>query len=339
MKPVHDLIVDLSNACRDSRLGDSGKVADWNRLSQLIDVWRRDINADTDFYYVADNSLARYFRGKDRELWQKMETGGSFSQAPNADTEILRRAHQTGASVLSCDKFAAHRRSFPWVDDDQQHFWDWTSTNEQGVVIRRRSMGHFAAADLTRAEEESELKARGLRHGDELLSRVWCCRTYGCSYGDRPAVTRIPGSSGGRAMCPDCRQPLIDLGPRPKARRLKAVDGAGNLLGTMALGEEQVVTLGSRPGVNVWSLEGMQGYEYVSRQHARLEVRGGQVVVTDLGSTGGTRVANWNPSEMHWLPGVNVTGPTTLKARDRIELPGGLFIEQSGAKYVIPDLL
>ncbi len=155
---MRDLLVDLSNACRDERLG-GGEVADWARLDRLIATWLRDINPDTDFYFIADDSLSGHFRAsQDLMRWKHMRTQGILESVPHADTRVLALALKTGASVLSCDRFMAHRRDFPWVDDDQQHFWDWTTNSQHEVLIQRRAMGHFPAADLTRAEEQSALR-------------------------------------------------------------------------------------------------------------------------------------------------------------------------------------
>lgn len=336
---MRDLLVDLSNACRDERLG-GGEVADWARLDRLIGTWQRDINPHTDFYFIADDSLSRHFRlSQDRMRWRDMGARGILESVPHADTTILMLALKTGASVLSCDRFMAHRRDFPWVDDDQQHFWDWTTTSQQEVLIKRRAMGRFPAADLTRAEEESALKALGLSDGDPLMDNLWRCTTYRCRYGDKPAVTRLPAKSQGRAICPICRAPLVNLGPRPRARRLKLISPEGETVDTLSLAEGQNVVVGRGPGVNVWDLSPLAPCDEVSRQHARLEVRAGQVVVTDLGSTNGTSVANWNPTARTWLAPTNVDGSVTLRARDRVELPNYLCIEQSGARYVVPQLL
>ena len=336
---MRDLLVDLSNACRDDRLGGK-ETADWHRLDLLIGVWKRDINPDTDFYFVADNNLARYFRNKgDRDRWQQLTASDTLKSVEHADTEILRLAFETGASVLSCDKFDAHRRQFPWVNDDQQHFWEWSANPQQGVVIRRRSMGHLPAADLTRAEEKSTLKALGLSDEDPLLNRLWRCCKPGCKYSDRQAVTRVPAKSQDRAICPLCHTPLIDLGERPRARRLKLVNAESRLVDTKGLADGQNVTVGRGEGVNVWDVSLAGPCDGVSRKHARLDVRAGQVVVTDLGSTNGTWVANWNPAVRTWLEPVKVECATTLRARDRIELPNGLWIEQSGARYVVPEFL
>ncbi len=120
---------------------------------------------------------------------------------------------------------------------------------------------------------------------------------------------------------------------------MKVVSQEGKTVDTLSLAEGQNVVVGRGPGVNVWDLASLAPCEEISRRHARLEVRAGQVVVTDLGSTNGTSVANWNPTARTWLAPAKVEGSVTLRARDRIELPNYLCIEQSGARYVVPQIL
>lgn len=336
---MRDLLVDLSNACRDQRLGGNG-AADWRRLDRLLDTWKRDINPDSDFYFVADDNLAGFFRSdEDRARWRALKTKGNLTSVGKADPVLLDIAFQTGASVLSCDRFLGHRRQFPWVDKDQQHFWDWAKTDDGNVAIRRRAMGHFPSADLTQAEESDARKAQGLSDQDPLLDSLWRCRTHDCKYAHKPAVTRMPVKASEQATCPVCHGVLINLGPRPKARKLKLIDSQGRTLHTKNLAEGQNVVVGRGPNINTWDLSLFVPSNRLSRQHARLEVRAGQVVVTDLSSKNGTRIANWNPSAQEWLPPEAIQSPTTLRARDRIELPGGLRIEQSGARYVVPEFL
>lgn len=339
---MFDLLIDAANACRDPFLGEGGR-SEWERVDRLLAAWREQVNPHSSPLLICDESVFGDLRGHPSAVnrWQEMKRAGILVPAKEADEELLARAYETRATVLSRDRFLGWQRREPWIVGNDWQFWYWKTVGRE-VRIEHQPIPRAPDFDVSRAEENDELKARGLTQEDleqgRLLSRVYACRNRGCYYGNRDALTRIPGRSSGAPRCPVCGSRLDDLGPRPRSRRLKLTGPDLRTLSTKGLADEQVIIVGRGAGVNVWNIEDFGSCPQVSRKHARLEFRGGQIVVHDLGSTNGTFVQQWQSSEGHWGPDTRVSGATTLRARDRVVLPGGYHVEQSGLKYVIPEV-
>src|SRR3954470_24283446 len=100
------VIVDLSNVCRDESLSDSPNRAAWSRFERLMQAWREQIEPNPQGIALADENLRFLFGPADRREFELAERSGLVRVVSGAaDTEILRWAETSGASVLSKDRF------------------------------------------------------------------------------------------------------------------------------------------------------------------------------------------------------------------------------------------
>lgn len=332
---MFDLLIDVANACRDERLGGSG--TSWDRLDRVMAAWRDQVNPHSRALLVADDNLARDFRDSaSRERWAAEVRGRTMLTSPHADAVILDTARSTGASVLSRDGFVAHRRVHSWIQGDSEHFWRWTVDRAGRVGIRLEPMGVRNDYSITRAVEKGDLKRLGLEDAalrETVLSRVYRCDNAACELSES-VLSKLPAVSQGRAICPACRRPLRDRGPRPPGRRLK-VFVAGEEVGSEVLGDGEVVTLGTAPrSAATIDISEFGDAEGINRSHLRLEVRGGQVVAESIAGSP-VQVQRWR--DRQWQEPQVLAGPTTLLPRDRIILPSRCTIEQSAREYVVSE--
>lgn len=335
-----DLLVDLSNVCRDERLG-GGTTPNWERYQRVLGAWRGQINASSQVLAVADESLMRHLEKRaDKQAFIAALSSGEAIQVPDADPVLLDEARLTGAAVLSRDGFVGHRRRHDWIQGNAEHFWSWRIVRGDVRVVRR-DMKVRNQFTMTSAAEKDERKARGLLRDDAdiVLSRLWRCAQVQCErscdtiLGDPPALRR------GVAKCPSCGAPAVDMGPRESGRIFK-LTSAGTELARFGLLDGSGVTLGrvtSRTEAYRDIATASSQPSKISREHARLELRGGQAVVTDLASRNGTLLERWNPLEHRWDQGSRLDShqAATMLPRDRVTFPGGIHVEQSAREYVV----
>lgn len=334
-----DLLVDLSNVCRDKALGGAA-VASWERYRKVLDAWRQQINKDSVVLAVADDSLFRLLSTmQDRSAFVAAQARGEVESAPDADPVILDAARETGAAVLSKDGYVGHRRRHDWIQGDAEHFWSWTTAPGGGIKITRRDMRVRSDFTMTRAAERDERKAKNLLHtdGTPLLDRLWRCVGDACPRAQEDPLGVPPLLWHGEVLCPDCRQPVDDAGERDAGRVVKVKIGDEELL-RFAVLERRVLTVGRGDGDDVLDLGSLHPRAAaVSRRHLELELRGGQAVVTDLGSSNGTSIQRWDPARRGWSAGQPLVGgqTATLLPRDRLVLGGVVVLEQSAREYVV----
>lgn len=333
-----DLLVDLSNVCRDKDLGGRAD-ASWDRYGLVLAAWREQINRDSRVLAVADDNLFRLLRTmQDKAAFVAGQGRGEVITAPDADPVILDMARETGAAVLSRDGYVGHRRKHDWIQGDAEHFWSWRALSD-GVRIQRREMRVRSEYTLTKAAERDERKAKNLLQSDgvPLLERVWACRRPTCPRAAEDPLTVPPLLWHGRPLCPDCRFEVEDLGERDAGRQMKVKVGDDEVT-RFSVFERQIITIGRNVGDACVDLTPAHPRaQAVSRRHLTLELRGGQVVATDLGSSNGTRMQRWDPQRGTWLAGEPMTEgkPTTLLPRDRLLLGEAVHLEQSAREYVV----
>lgn len=337
-----NLLVDLSNVCRDDRLG-GDEEASWNRYVRVMQAWREQVNAASLVLAVADNNLIRKFQTvQDKAAYTSAVGRGEVISAPDADPVILERARETGAAVLSKDGFIGHRRKHDWIQGDAEHFWSWQSRPDGSIRILRRDMQVKGAYTMTVAAEKDERKAKNLRDTDaqDLLGRFWRCRNLSCPRSAEEPLGDPPRLHFGRILCPACREPVSDAGARPPGRGFKVL-ADGSEQARFSLLDRQILTLGRGDVTGVLDLSGVAVTAgKLSREHVRLEIRGGQPVATDLGSRNGTSVERWNTRTKVWefLQPLEQGVTVTLLPRDRLVLAGSVIIEQSARSYVVAPM-
>ena len=222
-----DLLVDLSNVCRDKDLGGRA-AASWERYTLVLAAWREQVNKDSVVLAIADNNLfGLLVTMQDKSAFVAAQGRGDVITAPDADPVILDKARETGAAVLSHDGFVGHRRRHGWIQGDAEHFWSWSALPGGRVRIQRRDMRVRSDYTLTSAAERDERKAKNLLYTDgvPLLERVWVCRRPSCPRSEEEPLTVPPLLWHGRALCPDCRYEVEDIGEREPGRLMKVKFG------------------------------------------------------------------------------------------------------------------
>lgn len=132
-----------------------------------------------------------------------------------------------------------------------------------------------------------------------VLGRVWQCGEFDCpSFGPGHAAGQPPPSiRGGVPTCPRHGTRLVDAGPRPLAVPLSArIDGL--VRERFVVTSAQPVLIGRAPeagGVAVGPYLDEAAIRWISRTHARLELRDSVLTITDASTNGTTILARSGP--------------------------------------------
>lgn len=363
-------VADVSNICWSASIPPFGKQRPvLARLAVVREAWVRQFGSDASLILIADKSLRWQLDSDGRAEFARMVRDGVLSTAPTADPELLTLARDRGLHVLSRDQFLDLRRAHPWIERSAERFLAWRHSSSG---LRFVSSGIVAAPAQvkSRAEEAKELgwqnkiDVRDPRHL-RILRTDWRCTARDCrlalAWPDRLLLwPRL--STGGRALCPNCRCELEDVGPRGPVRVVavalndveKGGAGAGaqddeNIVLRFPLAQGDAVVLGRGElahGINLGApeLAGPDARRRMSRRHAVLvlEDAGENVrwTATDLGSANGsvveyagtgTSASTLACNSRELVPGHAVV----LGERDSLVLggPRGLRIRLSGRRY------
>ena len=71
----------------------------------------------------------------------------------------------------------------------------------------------------------------------------------------------------------------------------------------------------------------------LSRQHAKIEWDGSELLITDLASKNGTSLRRWDRKKRDYQPEVEVRGVVSLRPRDEIRLADVLVITRSARNF------
>lgn len=336
------VIVDLSNVCRDTALGAPPSLAAFDRLRQ---AWTEQIDAAATFVLVADKSLGRHLEPGSQERLASFRGEQWFLEAPRADDLILDLAAQDATSrVLSCDRFVGHRRTRPEAFEDRKRFHAWEVVDGE-LRIRHHERFAVGAFEISRAEQNDRMLADGVRGDAALLKRFRCASTdpncVARALGPDVLHTwprRVPNKG---LVCPGCLGRVEEVGERPRAIELKIlVDG--EMIDRFLLADGDAVTIG-RASLDAASplgqLVATGRLTGLSREHAVLQVRGTNLYVRDVGSSGGTTKQRWNHvQKWHEAPERLSEGlERKVGVRDRLILAGALTIERSGKPIAEAD--
>ena len=314
------VIVDLSNVCRDESLGAAATKATWDRFVRVMKAWRDQIEPSPQGVAIADENLRFLFSGADRREFELAERSGLVRTVSGAaDHEILRWAERSGAAVLSKDRFVGHRRQHPWIEGAVGRFFAWETDHSGMVRITARDMGVAAAYSLSRGEEADLLKERGLdprRPSDrELLTHAFRCTNRDCLTArfspDRLLVP--PARKQHQPVCPGCGRALEDLGPRPGAIEI-VIEAGERELARKVVEDGGQLTLGRADVPNERGAEAARDFGRVSRAHIGVSVERSRLRICDLESRNGTSIARWDSVARTF------TEPEPLAAGERVEL-------------------
>jgi len=341
--PVGDpqVIVDLSNVCRDESLGESPNKAAWGRFERVMKAWREQIEPSPQGVAIADENLRFLLGAADRRQLELAERAGLVRVVTgSADTEILSWAQRSGASVLSKDRFVGHRRQHPWIQGTTDRFYRWEAGRDGGVRIVAADMGTSGPYSVSRGEEADFLKARGLdprRPSDrEILMHAYRCTNSACLTA-RFSPERLlvpPARSQRQPVCPGCGRPLEDLGPLPGAVEI-VIEGADRELARRLVEEGTTVTLGRSDVPKPHDDSAAHEIGRVSRAHISVRVERSRLRICDLDSRNGTEVLRWDPAARSFGQPQSVTPGDKLELgpRDVALLGGTLRVRRSGQQF------
>lgn len=335
------LIVDLSNVCRDEALGESPNKASWSRFERVMQAWQDQMGTIPQGVAIADENLRFLFGPADRRQFELAERSGLVRAVPGAaDAEILRWAEASGAAVLSRDRFVGHRRQHPWIQGATDRFFRWERADSGDVRVVAADMGTAGKYSISRGEETDFLKGRGLdprRESDrELLAHAYRCTNPGCLTAkfspDRLLVP--PAKSERQPVCPGCKQPLEDLGPRPRAVELVIEHGEGELARKL-LEEGSEITLGRSDLPRPSDEQTAQAVGRVSRSHLQVHIERSQLRIRDLESRNGTTVCRWDSVARSHSDPVKVAAGEQIELghRDVALLGGAVRLRRSGQQF------
>lgn len=336
-----ELVVDLSNVCYDTGLGDSRRTAQLARIDLLAEAWDSWESGfeDPAVRLVADDVLRSDFTSDERRRLKDLETDGWVELAPKADPVILDHAERSAAMVISNDQYVAHRREHPWIENSARQFVGWTT--RAGLPLLRPSLIHsHTDYSVSRAVESDEIKALRLNStgGKATLEGVYRCENQQCLRqrlsppgAETPPNRRV---SADRPTCLGCGEPLTLVGRRTDTAVIKLEGDAG--VERVPLPEGSAVVIGrASPDLKLKSIVTDSALGHLSRLHLEVALTDGSVRVTDLGSSAGSTLERWDRARRSHAAASDLKPHQTivLQPRDRVVAAGVLTIERSGRRY------
>ncbi|MER5453309.1 FHA domain-containing protein [Micromonospora sp. NPDC002389] len=339
-------VIDLAEVIRYQDL-DGGRPASTLRLGMVIDALARSLEEDTVPVYavvhrgvLSDADLT----SNERMVVRRWADDGLVEVLDNPGDRMLEVADLLGLPVLSRVRFDGLRGRYPWLVDQPGRALAPVPGAGGPVFIAHVGGGH---TPLTGPPSPA---------GVQLLARQWRCSESGCTlfggaggggaFADLARIDRAPTGQpppslrGGVPTCPRHGTRLRDDGPRPRSEVL-AVRVGGLIRRRFVLTEEQPVAIGRAPeGANAIMLGQWLNDEarrWISRSHLRLELRGGDVVATDVSTNGSGIRPGGSMAESDRLP-LAPQQSRVLGNGDMVELYPGVQIGRpselpSGAPY------
>lgn len=334
------VVIDAANVASSMELQGCGKCC-WDRVDAIRQAWRDQIDPDATFVLVMDTSKANQLGADCKRNYRRERGDESVIEVDFADPEILRIAEENDAAVISRDGYKDRRREYPWIDGNRGQFFEW-EVRDGWTVIVPRDMLLPSEFSKTRAEERAELKGLGVDVNrpevERALRQAYRCDTDTCwlhKY-DPGHYTGVPDlQDPQQPRCKVCHQPLILLGETPRLVQVKFANMTRSKTErrTLAPGSSFVIGRESDDELVSGVLDADLGL--VSRQHARIEWDGSQLLLTDLGSKNGTTVRRWAGKVEGYEPAAPVEGTVSLRARDEICLAGVLLITRSARSFML----
>lgn len=342
---VAGVLIDGSNICRDVSISPRGADAAWERLELLLHSFGSAFSPSS-LYVVADRSLFPRLDARGKQCLKALRTQGRLEEVKFADERLLELAFsddspRQGAVIATMDRFVDFRRRYPELDAAKAIVW--STDDEGGPVPEFRPFGTRPHQQVSRKEEEGELYERGLRRYEvenRAASRYFRCRQEKCLlaklWPDRLEELPRYDQDHDCFVCPSCKTPLDDAGPRPPAvavivffdeverGRFLIEDGPGVMVGRTrskkCIGLEELL-----PGSDL---------ALISRTHIKLSIDGGNVTIEDLDSKNGTRIGDLE-SDSTTAKEISPGRASSWPLDSRIILPSGVALERSGRRHPI----
>ncbi len=333
--------VDVANALRDPSL--SGPVG-MRRVERLVEAWRTQVSQHADVRLVVDRSVLTGLSRTDRRRIRQLRRRDGLLIAHDADHALLDLAEMHQGCVLSRDRFLDKRRGRRWVP---QRFFTWIVSDNQVKIVRQESR-NTQPFEISRKEEQKMVQARGisdLRH--PAARRRWVCVS------DVPCPTReitpdflqvLPLLEGTQILCPGCRYPLRDLGPRPAEAEMKlVVDDA--VLARFTIHQGETIRFGrlSMPDALPISELAWEGaFDDVGREHAAMRLLGRRLAIRPVDEEHPVWVRSWRSQARLFTRERRLrhsAGFTPVDIRDILLLGERLELHRSGRSIAEAETL
>ena len=347
---IWDAVVNVSNVCWSPLLPPLGRRTPlWERLELILYAWHELHGRRTQLMLVADESLVRAL-DKVTE-YRRLRDRGELATHPVADALILRLAQDHGLHVITRDHYVDHRLLHPWIEDSPERFHGWSTHNGRVQIeplgIRRRSRQTVSVAVEAKHLKQGRLDPRNPQHR-KILGTRWKCTNSLCleaaQWQDQLLIWPVVGLHG-TALCPSCKQPLLELGPRdPLCEAVVEHRGSHEEIVRFPLEVNNPVIVGrgtALKGINLVARhESLRpAVMQVSRQHLllRIEETAGnkrRMVVIDLDSRNGTMVERWTGTAFQRPKPLAPNAQTILGGKDRLILGDAVNLRLSGKSYI-----
>ncbi|KAB1906017.1 FHA domain-containing protein [Micromonospora sp. AMSO31t] len=287
-------VVDLAEVIRWQDL-DGGRPASLLRLGMVIDALSRQMEEDSvPVYAIVHRALLSDadLTSNERMVVRRWADDGLVEVLDHPGDRMLEVADLLGLPVLTRLRFDGLGGRWPWLGQAGRVLAPVPGAG--GPVF----IAHVGGGQNPATGSRSPV-------GAKLLARQWRCPEPGCAlfgggggggaFADLARVDRAPAGQppptlrNGVPTCPRHGTRLGDAGPRPRTAVL-AVRIGGLVRQRFALTENQPVAVGRAPeatgGIVLGQWLNDEARRWISRNHVRLELRVGEVVVTDTSTNG-----------------------------------------------------
>ena len=340
-----ELLVDLSNVCRNRSIDSSDIVARWDRIVRVLEVWNSKFPQfkKPKTRLVADNNLRFKFVGEDLLQFKEAVKLGIVIEAEKADPVLLDLAESSNCLILSNDNYVGYQAERPWIHDSRQKRFVQISVSNSEIMLNEVTHLERTGFSKSRAEEADRLKDRRIDlkrdANSELLRSVFRCDNPKClrrKILPEGAISTPERGSDNSAICPGCREPLTRVGEASKTLVLKftSVKSRKELRLPLEVGQELI--LGRiESDISLTEVLTEPDLARISRSHAKISFDGVRLNFEDLGSSNGSTIAIWDPNNLRLSNNQRISDnqKVVIQPRDLIVLAGVLEIQRSGRRF------
>ena len=340
-----ELVIDLSNVCREIRFDGIQEVARWDRLIRVLTVWNSTFKnfEKPKVKLVQDSNLRHMFSEIDKTYLRDAEKNGFLIERDKADPTILDLAETSDALVLSNDNYDAYHRGRPWITSTERERFVKMEFVDGEVQLRLGSIKPKTDFTLSEMEEIDSLKDNRIDPKYEK-NAIFYEFSYRCENPDCIRRQVIPEGAqhlpakgeSGEVVCSGCRLPMSRLGSSNRAAIIKIVSRLNGKAIRFPIEKGQSLIIGrSNSDVSLSELVNEPDISKISRSHLKIEFTGTNVLVTDFGSSNGSVFLTWNYDKKYLSHEqmMKANEPKSLGTHDVVVVAGILELKRSGRRF------